>query len=439
MPSDPPSAADGDREHGPATGDRTANGQPVADDETAGGGTAEGKPVADGGTAGGGTVDGGTAEDEPVADDETAGDGTADGKPAADDETSGDGTADGQPVADDEPAGDGTSDDETADETADDDEDDASQHTLVQDLFVNPSRWAIWPAIGILRWALRNTPGEPRRLIYRSLPSLAFKPNEIHSVELKDDSVDVTLTAPGIASPGSPLPLSDIARIVQDMRPPGRGALSAWLDGPTDLFMQVLEATMMRYSAAFALTTGGAVNAVISAANLVGHTAPLQALPEHRLTGQPGAVPEGAAALAALFVGAPSADGLAALVHAFTGLPARVEEFAGARVRTLRPASLGGPVMRVLGRYSTLATAGIEVIVNGGADEGARRWAREPDRCASLRLLCERYVGSDAVSTRLFIELDAGNIDPATFGEAILGGMAVLGAPSEGVRLPLRI
>ncbi len=424
MPSDPPSAADGDREHGPAGG-KTANGEPVADDETAGGETAddetaEGEPVADGETAGGETADDETAEGEPVADGETAGGETADGKPVDD----------GEP--DDEPA-----DDETADE---DDEEDASQHTLVQDLFVNPARWAIWPAIGILRWALRNTPGEPRRLIYRSLPSLAFKPNEIHSVELKDDSVDVTLTAPGIASPGSPLPLSDIARIVEDMRPPGRGALSAWLDGPADLFMQVLEATMMRYSAAFALTTGGEVNAVLNAANLVGHTAPLQALPEHRLTGHPGAAPEGAAALAALFVGAPSADGLATLIFAFTGLPARVEEFAGARVRTLRPARLGRPVMRVLGRYSTLSTAGIEVIVNGGASESARRWAREPERCASVRLLCERYVGSDAISVRLFIELDAGNIDPATLGETILGGMAVLGPPyAAGARLPLRI
>ena len=308
----------------------------------------------------------------------------------------------------------------------------------MQDLFENPAHWAIWPAVGILRWALRHTPGEPRRLIYRSLPSLAFKPNEIHGVELKDASVDVTLTAPGIASPGSPLPLADIARIVEDRRPPGRGALSAWLDGPTDLFMQVLETTHMRYSAAFALATGGKVDAVLRAGALAGHTAPLEALPEHRLTGRPGAAPEGATALAALFVGAPSADGLATLIFAFTGLRARVEEFAGARVRTLRPARLGSPLMRVLGRYSTLPTAGIEIIVEGGG-EGARRWARDPHRCASLRLLCERYVGSNGIAIRLFLELDAGNIDRAALGEAVLGGMAVLGRPAAGVRLPLLI
>ena len=409
MPSDPPSADGGARERDPANGDGTADGGPAAGEVNGGGETADDE------TAGGG---------------ETA----ADGEPATEEVNGGGETADGETAGGDAPPR-----EEAGDEAGEDDGEDASQHTLVQDLFVNPARWAIWPAVGILRWALRHSPGGPRRLVYRSLPSLAFKPNEIHSVELKNDSVDVTLTAPGIASPGSPLPLADIARIVDDRRPPGRGGLSAWLDGPTDLFMQVLETTQMRYSAAFALTTGGNVNAVVSAANLVGHTAPLQALPEHRLTKRPGATPEGAAALAALFVGAPSADGLATLIFAFTGLPARVEEFAGAPVRTLRPARLGDPLMRVLGSSSILPTAGIEVIVDGGGGEGARRWARDPHRCESLRLLCERYAGSEAMSVRLFIELDAGNIDPATLGEAILGGMAVLGRPSAGVRLPLRL
>lgn len=386
---------------------------PAADDVSA----AVGETVRD--DAEGGEPEG----NDTVRDD--AGGGESEG-----DETVGDDAGGGEPEGDDSGGG---------------EEEEASSHTLVQDLFNNPASWAVWPAIGILRWALRNTPGEPRRLIYRSLPSLAFKPNEIHSVVLKNDSIDVTLTAPGIASPGSPLPTSDIARIVADYHTPGQGALATWLDGPVDLLMQVLETAQTRSSAAFALATGGRVQSILRAASLVGHTAPLQALPGHRLTERPGAEPEGAAGLAALFVGNPSASGLATLVEAFTGLPARVEEFAGARVRTQRPAAIGGPLMRVLGRYSILPTAAIEVIIEGVGREGARRWALEPRRCASLRLLCERYVGSNGIAIRLFLELDAHNVEACPLENVTLGGMAILGQPAETpepsdgpVLLPLR-
>lgn len=316
----------------------------------------------------------------------------------------------------------------------------AERHALARDLFENPTRWQLWPAVALLRWLLRHQAGQQyRRLIYRSLPSLAFQANEVQSVSLGADSFDVTVTAPGIASPGSPLPLSDIARIVADRRRPGRGgALSAWLDGLTDLFMQIAEDALAQHNAAFALATGGGVHAVWQADCLAGHSAPLRALPGHRLDGDPGAEAEGAVALAAFFVGAPSAHGLAALINAFTGIPARVEEFTGGRVRNLRPATIGAPLMRIMGPYCGMPSAGVEVYLEGGGSERARLWAEDPERCASLRLLCERYLGAAGVAVSIFLEVDGRNAGRATLGESILGGMTVLGESSEDMRIPLR-
>jgi len=338
-------------------------------------------------------------------------------------------------------AGGGTADAEThgAAGTKPQERDTAETHSLSRDLFRNPTGWQVWPAVALLRWLLRHhNQGRYRRLIYRALPSLAFQGNEIHGVALREDAIELTLTAPGVASPGSPLPLSDIERIVVERRPPGRGALSAWLDGLTDLLMQIAESARARYSTAFALATGGEAYAVRQAANLAGHTAPLRAMPGHRLAAGVGAPPQGAAGLAALFAGAPSAHGLKTLLGAFAGVSARVDEFTGGRVRTLRPALIGGPPLRILGAHCTLPAAGVEVTLEGGGAEAAHLWATEPERCASLRLMCERYIGGGGIAVSLFLELDADNTAPATLGETMLGGMAVLGAPPDNVRLPLR-
>lgn len=310
-------------------------------------------------------------------------------------------------------------------------------HPLAQDVLFHPTKWNLWPAVAILRWLLRPSAGQRRGLVFRSRPSLAFAASDIHDVALGTDSIDLTLTAPGIASPGSPLPTSDIARIIADLHSPGRGAIAAWLDGPGDRFMQVLESAQTRYNTAFSLATGGRLDSLHRVAGLAGYSAPLHALPGHRLFGKLRAEPAGAAGLAAHFIAAPSAVGLAAVVSAFTDLTAEVTEFAGARVRILRPARLGAPMMRMLGRHCTMPAAGAEVIVKGGSRESALRWARDRHRKESLRLLVERYIGSGSISVRLFLELDPQNIDPCRLGESSLGGMAVLGCPSGPTRLPL--
>lgn len=325
--------------------------------------------------------------------------------------------------------------------------DPGKEHGLAHELFRYPHNWRVWPAVALLRWLLRyHRQGHRRRLIYRSLPTLSFQANEIHDIGFDKDSIDLTLTAPGIASPGSPLPTSDIERIVRDRTPPGRRALSTWLDGPTDIFMQIVEVAKVRYNSAFALATGGGDPAVRLISDLAGHSAPLRALPGQQLDRQFGPVPEGAVGLAAFFATPPSADGLAALLNAFSGVPTRVEEFTGGRVRSLRPAMIGAPMMRMLGTYCELPTAGADVIIEGGDNREARRWASDPKRVASLRLLCERYVGNPAIEIGLFLELNSVNIDSASLGEAMLGGMAVLGSKSEEetatepqlVRLPLK-
>lgn len=307
---------------------------------------------------------------------------------------------------------------------------------LAQDLLLNPTRWGLWSAVSVLRWVLRSS--RQRGLIYRSRPSLSFPTSEVYDVALDQDAVSLTITAPGIASFGSALPISDIARIVADTYSPGRGALIAWLDGPGDRFMQTLESAKARYSAAFSVATGSGMASLRQVGRLSGHSAPLWALPEHRLQRRTILEPEGAAGLGAYFVNDPSAHGLSACLGAFTGLSTRVEEFAGARVRNIRPARMGAPLMRMLGVYCTLPAAGVRVILDGGSLESARRWAGDPGRQRSLQLLCERYIGNVSITAKLFLDLDPQNTEPATLGESILGGMAVLGVPFTLTRLPLR-
>ena len=96
----------------------------------------------------------------------------------------------------------------------------AGEHPLVRELLLTPGHWHTWPAVAVLRWMLRQTDSaDTHRLVYRSKPSLDFPPGEVDEVELTGSGVvGLTLRAPGIAAPGSPLPTSDILRIIQDMR-----------------------------------------------------------------------------------------------------------------------------------------------------------------------------------------------------------------------------
>ena len=309
-------------------------------------------------------------------------------------------------------------------------------HPLVQDLLLNPTRWRIWPAVAVLRWMQRRTAREELRIVYRSRPSLGFSGSEIHDIAIDGDRLELILNAPGLAAAGSPLPPSDIARIIADKR--NGGALSAWLDGPGDLFMQVLEAMQARSNAPFALSTGGRIEAHALAADLVGRSAVLAAGPGGALYDSEWLDPGGAVGLAALFLGPISAAGLAGLFRAFTGLPVRIEEFTGAEVATLRPARVGLRMGMMLGSRCRLPSAGIEAHIEGGSDPDSQEWARDPVRRRSLRLLAMSYIGAPSPAVRVLLWLDAGNAPPVALADgAALGGLAVLGEAGHRVELPL--
>ena len=311
-------------------------------------------------------------------------------------------------------------------------------HPLVQDLMLDPTGWRIWPAVAVLRWLQNQSGRAGRRLVYRSRPSLGFASSEISDVAIREGHLELTLNAPGLAAAGSPLPSSDIARIIADKRE--GGALSAWLDGPCDLYMQVLEAMLAQSNAPFALITGGHVDAFMLLADVVGRTAPLSAGANGSLFETRRRVPEGAVGLAGLFVGPTSASGLAGLFRAHTGLAVRIEEFAGGDVTVARPARVGQRMGMLLGAECLLPSAGVEIHIEGGSNPDAQKWAREPTRRRSLHLLANSYVGGPSVAVRVFLWLDPGNAPPATLADSTaFGGLAVLGPADHPVCLPLKI
>ena len=310
------------------------------------------------------------------------------------------------------------------------------QHPLVQDLLQHPTQWRIWPAVAVLRWLQRKIGSNAPRVVFRSHPSLGFASSEIKDIVLRPGHIDLILNAPGLASAGSPLPDADIANVIADTY--NGGALSAWLDGPGDLFMHVLETVQMQSNPAFALLTGGRIRAHAIVADLVGRSATLSAEPGGDLKETVGGEPGGAVGLAGLFLGSISATGLAALVHAFTGLPVRIEEFVGAEVAVARPARVGGPLGLMLGLKCNLPSAGIEVHVDGGSSEDARQWARDPVRRRSLYRLALAYIGASSPAARIFLKLAGGNSPAAALdGGTAFGGLAVLGGSDQPVTLPL--
>ena len=309
------------------------------------------------------------------------------------------------------------------------------RHPLVRDLLHHPHRWRIWPAVAILRWLQRRMPNATR-LVFRSQPSLSFASSEVRDLRLHDDRMDLVLNAPGLATAGSPLPASDIERIIADHYE--GGALGTWLDGPGDRFMHVLEDVQMRNNPAFALVAGGRVEAFTLARDLVGRSAPLNAGGDGTLDATGDGEPDGALALAALFLGPVSASGLRGLVQAFTRLPARVVELTGATTATARPARVGGPMGLILGMRCELPSAGVEIHIEGDTQREAQAWARSAARRRSLHLLATAYIGAASPEARLFLMLDGTNTPPATLGkDTTLGGLAVLGTSEDPVRLPL--
>lgn len=311
----------------------------------------------------------------------------------------------------------------------------SDQHPLLQDLVLHPHRWRIWPAVASLRWLQRRMSDAPR-LVFRSQPSLSFASSEVRDLRLRDDRMDLVLNAPGLATAGSPLPASDIAGIIADHHE--GGALGAWLDGPGDRFMHLLEDAQMASNPAFSLVAGGRVEAFALARDVVGRSAPLNAGGDGTLDATDDEEPDGALGLAALFLGPISASGLRGLIEAFTRLPARVVELAGAQTATARPACVGAPMGRILGMSCELPSAGVEIHIEGGTHPDAPAWARSAVRRRSLHVLVRAYIGTVSPEARLFLLLDGTIAPPATLGEdTTLGGLAVLGTSAAPVRLPL--
>lgn len=309
-------------------------------------------------------------------------------------------------------------------------------HPLVQDLILNPTRWRIWPAVAVLRWLQRRMQKGTPRLVFRSRPSLGFAGSEVHDVMARTAHIDLVLNAPGLAAAGSPLPSADISRIVADYLE--GGPLAAWLDGPGDRFMHLLEDAQLQNNPAYALMAGGRVEALSLAADLVGRSAPLAARAGGDLRAPDTDTPTGAAGLAGAFLGAPSASGLRALFQAFTGLAVEVEEFSGATVPIARPARVGLRVGMMVGMSCRLPSAGVAINLDGADDEAALAWAREPVRRESLHRLATSYIGAPSPEARIFLLLDADAAPAAALdGGAALGGLAVLGRGSQRVRLPL--
>ena len=310
------------------------------------------------------------------------------------------------------------------------------QHPLVRDLMLNPSRWRIWPAVAVLRWLQRRMESPAPRIVFRSHPSLGFAASEVRDIMLKDDEIGIVLNAPGLATAGSPMPDADIARIIADYY--RGGALCTWLDGPGDRFMHVLEDVQMRTDPAYALLAGGGIEAFALARDIVGRSAPLNARRGAELYDSDSAQPQGAVGLAGLFLGPASASGLSGLIHALTGLPVRVREFAGAEIDVARPSRIGEPLGLMLGASCRLPSAGVEIHIDGGDRQEAQAWAREATRRASLHLLATAYIGAPSPSVRVYLRLHGGNTPPAALdNETALGGLAVLGHSNVDVSLPI--
>ena len=295
-----------------------------------------------------------------------------------------------------------------------------------------PRPWKLWSAVATARRLAKEGGGVAPRLVYRSRPSLRFRPSEIGEVAACGDRIDLTLGAPGLASPGSALPSSDVERIA---RVP---ALAEWLDGSLDRFMQAVEDAQLRSSEAFALASGAQSEALRWIAFLAGGSAPLAAAPAAGLACS--VLARGGAGLGAWFIGGPSAAGLAGLLRAYTGLRVRVRERTGAVLPNLEPARVGSEIGGLLGRRVRVADAGVDVILDATDDPEAAGWGADPVKRASLRTLLDAYVGGPLPKVRIGIRVDGESIPAAAFdGNACLGGICVLGRVRRRRVLPITL
>ena len=317
----------------------------------------------------------------------------------------------------------------------------ALRHPLVQDLLLNPTRWRLWPAMAILRWLQRQMRKNRIRVVYRTRPTLSFPASEIADIYfVRPNELQIVVNALGLANAGSALPSADIARIIADYR--SGGALSLWLDMVADRMLHAAETSVARSVSPFACAMGGFPEADSVLPSLVGHDG---VLAESRPDGLSPSLEAGArrlTALGALFLGVPTAHGLARAFEGFTSLHARVIEFTGAPLDVSRPARLGAGFGRVLGSRRIVAEAGVTVRLNDGPScEDAVAWASDPVRIRSLYELARTYIGdaSPEPSIELVVRID--ELSPLAPGarNALLGGCAMLNLPkTERTTLELR-
>ena len=317
----------------------------------------------------------------------------------------------------------------------------ALRHPLVQDLLLNPTRWRLWPAMAILRWLQRQMRKNRIRVVYRTRPTLSFPASEIADIYfVRPNELQIVVNALGLANAGSALPSADIARIIADYR--SGGALSLWLDMVADRMLHAAETSVARSVSPFACAMGGFPEADSVLPSLVGHDG---VLAESRPDGLSPSLAAGArrlTALGALFLGVPTAHGLARAFEGFTSLHARVIEFTGAPLDVSRPARLGAGFGRVLGSRRIVAEAGVTVRLNDGPTcEDAVAWASDPVRIRSLYELARTYIGdaSPEPSIELVVRID--ELSPLAPGarNALLGGCAMLNLPkTERTTLELR-
>ena len=317
----------------------------------------------------------------------------------------------------------------------------ALRHPLVQDLLLNPTRWRLWPAMAILRWLQRQMRKNSIRIVYRTRPTLSFPASEIADIYfVRPNELQIVVNALGLANAGSALPSADIARIIADYR--SGGALSLWLDMVADRMLHAAETSVARSVSPFACAMGGFPEADSVLPSLVGHDGVLAESRPDGLSLSRRAGARRLTALGALFLGVPTAHGLARAFEGFTSLHARVIEFTGAPLDVSRPARLGAGFGRVLGSRRIVAEAGVTVRLNDGPTcEDAVAWASDPVRIRSLYELARTYIGdaSPEPSIELVVRID--ELSPLAPGarNALLGGCAMLNLPkTERTTLELR-
>lgn len=317
----------------------------------------------------------------------------------------------------------------------------ALRHPLVQDLLLNPTRWRLWPAMAIIRWLQRQMRKNRIRIVYRTRPTLSFPASEIADIYfVRPNELQIVVNALGLANAGSALPSADIARVIADHR--SGGGLALWLDMVADRMLHAAEASVAQSVSPFACAMGGFPEAASTLPSLVGHDGVVSETRPDGLSPSRRAGARRLTALGALFLGIPTAHGLARAFEGFTSLHARVIEFTGAPLEVSRPARLGAGFGRVLGSRRVVAEAGVTVRLNDGPTcEDAVAWASDPVRIRSLHELARAYIGDASPEPSIELVVRTEELSPLEPGSrnSLLGGCAMLNLPrTERTTLELR-